>query len=303
VGDHDVLIVGYPGHLDVFLARLLSWLRRKPLVWDIFMSIYLIARERRLDRHSRLTVNVIRWLERFACRLPNLLILDTADYVAWFEAAHGVPTGRFRLVPTGVDDRVFKPLFTMRVGDGMFRVVYYGSFIPNHGVEHIVEAARLLVDNDHIQFELIGQGPEKEMAIDLIQRHKLSNVTFVDWLDQEELVQRVSTADVCLGAFGVTPQSMMTIQNKIYEGMAMGKPVITGDSPTVRRSLVHGEHLYLCKRASSQSLTQAILRLYHDPDLRQRLAKNGYYLTQEKYTVHETGRRCRDHLLEVLFET
>jgi hypothetical protein len=32
--DHDVVMVGYPGQLDVFLARLLSWLRRKPLAWD-----------------------------------------------------------------------------------------------------------------------------------------------------------------------------------------------------------------------------------------------------------------------------
>jgi hypothetical protein len=33
-------LVGYLGHFDVFPARLLSWLRRKPLVFDAFVSLY-----------------------------------------------------------------------------------------------------------------------------------------------------------------------------------------------------------------------------------------------------------------------
>ena len=61
-GAYDVLVVGYPGQLDVFLARLLTWLQRKPLVWDIFMSIYLIALERGLDAKSRLGVDLLRRL-------------------------------------------------------------------------------------------------------------------------------------------------------------------------------------------------------------------------------------------------
>ncbi len=60
VGAYDVLIVGYPGQIDVFLARLLSWGRRKPLVWDVFMSIYLIAVERHLDDRGSFTVVLLR---------------------------------------------------------------------------------------------------------------------------------------------------------------------------------------------------------------------------------------------------
>ena len=37
---HDIVFVGYLGHFDVFPARLLSWLRRKPLVFDAFVSLY-----------------------------------------------------------------------------------------------------------------------------------------------------------------------------------------------------------------------------------------------------------------------
>jgi glycosyltransferase involved in cell wall biosynthesis len=296
VGDYDVLVVGYPGQFDVFLARLLSWLRRKPLVWDIFMSIYLVALERGLDKRSQFTIGLLRWLEWAACRLPDRLILDTSEYVAWFGKTHGVPTQRFWLVPTGADDRTYHPIPSPIAESRAFRVIYYGSFIRNHGVEHIVEAARLLADDPDIQFELIGDGPEREKAQDIAHRYSLKNITFVAWLEKAELVQRVAQADVFLGAFGTTPQSLMTVQNKIYEGLAMAKPVITGDSPAVRQALIHGEQVYLCERENPISLAEAIRALKQNPTLRQSIAEKGHNLYRESFTTSALGLQFKCYL-------
>ncbi len=79
VGEYDLMVVGYPGQFDVFLARLLSRLRRKPLAWDVFMSIYLIALERGLQQRSPFTIAAIRRLERLACSVPDRLILDMEE--------------------------------------------------------------------------------------------------------------------------------------------------------------------------------------------------------------------------------
>ncbi len=299
-GAHDIVVVGYPGLLDVFLAFVVSRLRRKPLVWDVFMSVYLIALERGLDRRSGLSVRLLRDLERAACRLPDRLILDTEAYVAWFQATHGVVAQRFRLVPTGADDRVFYPSSRSDSADGLFRVVYYGTFIPNHGVEYIVEAARLLADDPTICFELIGDGPDRGRAQALAQGYGLSNVIFVDWLDQPALVARVARADVCLGAFGTTPQSLMTVHNKIYEGLAMARPVITGDSPAVRQAFEHGEHVFLCRRADAGSLAEAVRVLRESPALRAHLARRGHQLFCEQFDLQHNGQRFASHLREIV---
>ncbi|MFH0958653.1 MAG: glycosyltransferase family 4 protein [Pseudomonadota bacterium] len=296
--NYDVLVVGYPGQVDVFLARLLSWIQRKPLVWDIFMSIYLIALERGLAERSSFTVRMIRQLERVACRFPDLLILDTAEYVAWFEQTHGVPSNRFRLIPTGADTRLFRPISRQNVDDGIFRVIYYGTFIRNHAVEYIIEAARLLAGDQTIRFELIGEGPDREKAMEMTKTYRLKNVWFVDWMDQSELLTRVADADVCLGAFGTTPQSVMTIQNKIYEALAMAKPVLTGDAPAIRKVLKHGEHLYLCERANPQALAKALCLLRNDPELRRKLSANGYALCQQRFTIEQLGLQFKKYLLE-----
>lgn len=291
-GRYDLMIVGYPGQPDLPLARLLSWLRRKPLAWDVLMSIYLIALERGLDRSSPAGVGLIRAVEKLACRLPDYFLLDTEEYSRWFQREYGLPASRIRLVPLGADDRLFRPFTDPRQGaDGRFRCVYYGTFIPNHGVQYIVEAARLLQEDPAIQFELIGQGPERNRIVALVQEYGLHNVTFTEWLEVPDLVRRVGTAGVCLGTFGNTPQALMTMQNKIHESLAMGVPLINGDSPVMRSTLTHGEQVYLCAREDPRALADAILALRADEELRSRLAQRGYEFYQQNLSFAALGRR------------
>ncbi len=298
--DHDLVVIGYPGQFDVYLARLLTKLRRKPLVWDVFMSIYLIALERGLDQQSSFTVNWIRRLERWALRLPDLLIQDTAEYVQWLNEIHDTDRNHFRLVPTGADDRIFYPPNRPKKANGDFQVVYYGTFIPNHGVQYIIEAAKILSNETEIQFYLVGDGPDRFKAEALVEKYRLTNVNFIDWLPIKDLIQFVSQSDLCLGAFGTTPQSIMTVQNKIYEGLALALPVISGEAQAVSRALKHGEHIYLCQRADERSLANAILELYQNPKLRRRLSRNGHQTFMEKYSLSQIGACFREHLFFVI---
>jgi len=293
-GAYDVMILGYIGQFDVFPARVLCWLSGRPLVLDVLMSLHLIATERQLPAR-----NLLRWIEHVACRLPDSLILDTPEYAEFFERTYGIPRARFHLVPLGADNRVFKPL-PPRPSDGTFRVLYYGTFIPLHGVEHIIRAADLLRERREISFRLIGRGPERARAEALAAESRLDNVTFADWVPLEQLPSFAAQADVLLGVFGTTEQSKFTIQNKIYQGLAMARPVITGDSPTVRAALTHRQHVYLVERGNPAALADAILTLQADVALRARLADEGYRLFAERFTVEAIGAQTASYLLELL---
>jgi glycosyltransferase involved in cell wall biosynthesis len=299
IQDYDVMVVGYPGQMDVFLARILSRQRQRPLVWDVFMSIYLIAVERGLDQRSRISVNLLKGLERRALSLPDLLIQDTSDYVDWFHKTYGIPPERFRLVPTGADDRIYRPQVVSR-DDVIFQVIYYGTFIPNHGVDQMIAAASLLANDSTIFFTFIGDGPDRVQAQTRAQQLDLSNVEFIPWMEPDELASRAGQADVILGAFGTTPQSMMTVQNKIFEGLAMGKAVITGDSHAVRAAMRHGEHVFLCARENPPALAQAIRALRDYPDLRNHIGQNGSRLFQEHYSLAQIGQQMTTHLRQVI---
>ena len=82
----------------------------------------------------------------------------------------------------------------------------------------------------------------------------------------------------------------MTVQNKIYEGLAMAKPVITGDSPAVRRNLTHGQDIWLCRRADPQALAEAIRTLQAHPELMVRLGEKGYETFVGHYDLKHIGQ-------------
>lgn len=294
----DLLVVGYPGQADVYLAKFLAFFRRKPLVWDVFMSIYLIALERDLDKESKLTVSMLKWLEKWALRLPDILIQDTEEYVNWLVKTHNADRSKFRLVPTGADDRVYISGNVETITKEL-RVTYHGTFIANHGTQYIVEAARQLKDNNEILFVMIGSGPEREDAVDYCKKHNLENVTFIDWLEKSELVVELRKSDILLGAFGKTPQSVMTVQNKIFEGLSLHKPVVTGDSITVRKHLEDKKHVYLCRRESAQAIREAILALYSDHQLRDNIAEEGHKIFNEEFSISKIGQKFKMYLTAI----
>jgi glycosyltransferase involved in cell wall biosynthesis len=282
------MVVGYPGQFDVFLARLLTYCRGKPLIWDVFMSTYLVALERKLDQVSPFTVKALRQLEKIALKLPDRLIQDTASYVEWLTATYNISSDKFGLVPTGADDSIFFPIEDQEVDPDIFKVQYYGTFIPNHGIPIMLEAAHLLAYDSSIKFEFIGQGPEQQKSMQLAKELQLSNVTFIDWIEKSTLPKHIATANLSLGAFGDTPQSLMTVQNKIYECLSMRKPVISGISIEAQATFENGIHLALCER-TPKALAATILELRKDPTHCQEMAEAGWNLFHDRYDLQHIG--------------
>jgi glycosyltransferase involved in cell wall biosynthesis len=91
----------------------------------------------------------------------------------------------------------------------------------------------------------------------------------------------------------------MTVQNKIYEAIAVGKPLISGDSPAIRQVFTHGENIYLCERANGNALAEAILTLWKDRQLRENISRNGYQLYKEKFDLLNNGKRFCAYLNEI----
>ena len=236
--------------------------------------------------------------------------MDTEQYASWFRNVHGVPRERFRLVPNGADTTGFLPKLTENprgrygsAADSGFRVLYHGTFIDNHGVPTIVEAANLLQEHTEIQFELVGDGPERPAAEALIRKYGLCNVRMAGWLDQQTLRERIAASDLCLGVFGTTPQSMMTVHHKVKECLAMAKPVITGDSQAIRDAFEHGRHVYLCRRADPLALAVAIVELQQHRQSRLEMAHAGRELILHKYTIECNGARFKTILQQAVKRT
>lgn len=274
--DYDVMLLGYPGQFDAYLGRLLSWWRRKPMVMDLYASLFLIAEERGLVSKNPVTGRLIKLLETIGLRLTDLLISDTEAYVTYHCQTYGLSRNKFRLVPAGADDQIFYPRPEINPPDDSFRLIYHGSFIPNHDVPTMIQALALLQSDPTIRLDLYGDGPQRRLAVELVEELKLKSVYFHGWIDKEKLPEMIARSHLCLGAFGNTISSVSTIQNKIWESMYVARPVITGDAPTIRSSIRDRQEIYLVERTNPQALAAGILDLKNHPAQLEKIAEAGF---------------------------
>ena len=186
--DADVVLVGFPGHADVPVARLGSARQRTPVLFDAFVSLSESAEDRGHVRPDGLAAKRY-WLEdRIACHFATRTILDTDTHASYFADSVGVPSSRLRRVWVGADDDVIKPGPTPRPDDPVFRVFVYASFIPLHGLEHVVRAAHLLEQHDDgIRIEIVGAGDTEARIRRLASELDVQSVQFLGRRPYEEL--------------------------------------------------------------------------------------------------------------------
>lgn len=164
-----------------------------------------------------------------------------------------------------------------------FSVLFWGNFIPLQGIEYIINAAKILEKFSDIKFIIIGDGQTKKDILNLAEDLKIKNTTFLSRLPLEELPSYIKEADICLGIFGNTGKAKRVIPNKVYEAVAMGKPVISGDSPAIREVFTDRKDILLCKMADSKDLADKILELKNNPELREKIAKGEHETFKRKF--------------------
>jgi glycosyltransferase involved in cell wall biosynthesis len=256
-------LIGFPGILDaIVLAPFARW-RGVPLVWDMFMSLYdTVVIDRRLIRPSNPLARLLHAIEGFAIRRCEIVFLDTQAHARYIERLFGLAEGRCGAVWVGVESEHFTADIaeapSVRQADAPVQVLFYGQFIPVHGIETIIAAARALA-NEPIEWTLIGRGQESGRIAALLAAAPLPKLRQIDWVEYTDLKRWIARADVCLGIFSASEKAASAIPNKVFQIVAAGRPVVTRDSSAIRELLAHAPPCsYLVPPADAHALAEAI---------------------------------------------
>ncbi len=278
---------------DVPLAKILSTLISKKIIFDPLASRYetKISDWKRKPAHS-----LSAWwnfeIDRWAFKLADLVLADTHAHKNYYCQKYKLSPNKVEVLPVGFDDSLYKPFSSQpQEKRDRFTVLFYGSFLPLHGVEVIIQAADIVFKEDRfLKFKLVGSGQTLNKIRTLSSRLGLRNVYFEGWLPQEELVQRIDSADICLGIFGETEKARRVVPHKIFQSMAMKKAVITSRTPAVEEFFTHRENIFLLPEPRPELLAKAILELKKDKLLREKIALEGYELVRQKFSPQAIGR-------------
>ena len=137
--------------------------------------------------------------------------------------------------------------------------LFVGKLIPLHGLETILEAARLAPD---LRLRVVGRG-----QLEALLAERPGNVEWVPWIPYEQLGDALRRASAALGIFGASDKALRVVPNKAYQALACGTPLVTADTPAARDLLTDGESALLVPPGDPAALAQALCRMRDDAEL------------------------------------
>ena len=251
----DLVLVPVCRQRDVAAACRWAHKRGIKVLFDPMISAWdkKVLEQKKWKAEERRAKRLLAW-EKKLMAMPDFITWDTSCHVDFAAEYLDVPREKMTPLFTGTDEEVFKPvgeeckvesgkckvesgnqLSAFNSQPSTFKVLYHGAYLPLHGTEVIVEAARMTQDLP-IQWDFLGWGAYKQSTE--AKAKGLKNVRFLEKVPYVKVPEVICAHDIVLGVFGTTAKAARVIGNKVYECMACGRPTInefcTGYPPSAK---------------------------------------------------------------------
>jgi glycosyltransferase involved in cell wall biosynthesis len=295
LGRPDAVVVGYLGHFDVHLARLLYprhifSRHRVPIVLDHLISAANTAKDRRIAGGG-LKQRLLTMIDAAALRAADIVVVDTEEHLETVQEKY---RSKAVVVPVGAPTPWHEAARELSADPGApLKVVFYGLYTPLQGTPVIGEALGRLAGAP-VEVTMIGRGQDEAET----KRAAAANqsVRWLGWVPAAELPALVASHDVCLGIFGTGDKALRVVPNKVFQGAAAGCAVITSDTPPQRRVL--GNAAVLVPPGDPAALADALLRLASDREALLKLRHAARLLAAERFTPEQVVGPLTDRLLQ-----
>jgi glycosyltransferase involved in cell wall biosynthesis len=299
----DVLVATSPQFLCAVAGRAISWLRRIPFVFEV----------RDLWPESIVAVGalpadhwLVRGLEKVEVHLYDVAqrIVVVTDSFRRRLIERGVPSDKISVIKNGVDLGRFSPLgretsLRARLGyEDRFVVSYVGTLGMAHGLDAVLDVAKSLEGRDDIRFLFVGDGAEGVRLKARADDEGLKNVTFLGALPRDAMNEVYATSDACLVSLRKTDLFQTVIPSKIFEILAMARPVILSVDGEARSIVEASEGGIFVPPEDVAAMREAILALAIDRDRCTKMGELG-----RRYVIGAFDRRkLAEDYLRVLEE-
>ncbi len=233
------LLLPYPGTPEIFLAGPIARARGRKVVLDAFLPIHdTIIRDRQMARENGIVARFLRWFEEAGLRQADVILVDTDAHGDFLSREYAIPRQRFETIVVGAEALFHQPPEPDDFEDILDPnettpiILFYGQFIPLHGLATILEAAKL-TRSEALRWIVVGSGQQEDLARKFVAENGSGRLTWVPWVDYRRLPALVARADICLGIFGGSDKAARVIPNKLFQALAMGKRVLTRSSPAL----------------------------------------------------------------------
>lgn len=301
---HDIIVATSPPLFVAMAGYVVSRLRRRPWVFELrdlwpasiaavgatktpalrFIEKIELFLYRRADGVISLTDAFVEDITRRGAHPKNLTVIS-----------NGVDTGFFN-----ADQATFDARERLGIANDKTIAAYVGTVGLAHGLETLIDCAENCRDHEQLHFLILGEGADRERIEELVASKGLKNVTIHDFVPQTEIPAYWRAIDIAIVHLKPHPVFKTVIPSKIFEIMAMGVPMVygvEGESADIVRETGAGECI---PSGDAEAMTQSVLRLAEDRDLRDQLGENGRTRVSERFSRKVKASEMAEFLQRLL---
>lgn len=172
-----------------------------------------------------------------------------------------------------------------------FWIGYVGALGYSYAIKSIIDAIAILSHKEHanIVFKVMGDGV---LLTEFKTYASQKNVScdFTGFLEYGEMMSMLMVCDIAVNP--IIGSSVSSIINKVSDYAVAGIPVVNTQNSTEYKQLIEEYNCGInCKNGDSQSIAEAIGRLYSDPSLKETMGNNSRRLAAEKFDRNNTYAR------------
>lgn len=255
------------------------------------------------------TLRCLAGMAKFAYRKADLVLCVTDSFKTAI-MAEGIPGDKIAVIKNGVDLDFYAPESipipeTAQIpglGDvrGKFIAAYVGTHGMAHGLDTVLEAAALLRDEPDILFLLVGDGARREHLLQRRDSMKLDNVVMLGQQPKSMMPMIWAITGASLVLLKDEPTFLNVIPSKIFESMAMQRPIILGVRGESQALVEESEAGVCIQPESAEQLAAAVRHLHADVEGRRKLGQAGRRFVAENFDRKVLAARYLDLLAGVV---
>jgi colanic acid biosynthesis glycosyl transferase WcaI len=285
----DVIFLTVPGLPVAVSAAILSTIYRSPIVLNLQDILPDAAVHVGLIKNNKI-ITVLKYLEKFAYSISTKISV-IADGFTKNILAKGVSLEKIIEIPNWVDINFIEPLpkdnNSFRLKNNLqekFVVMYSGNIALTQGLETVIDASSRLKHFPHIAIVIIGEAKALKRLEKYCQKNAVDNVTLLPFEPRAKLPEMLAAADV-----GLVIQKKNVLDfnmpSKIQVLLASGRAIVgsvpsTGTAASALRKSGAG---LIVPPEEPQALADAIVKLYRDCSLAERLGRQGRIYAEQNY--------------------
>lgn len=234
---------------------------------------------------------LLRWLVKSILKHASSVIVNSA-FTGRLMADLGVDKERIEVVYPGVEEIYEKaekdPVLVERHGlEGKYVLMTLGRLVQRKGFDMVIRSMPAIREKiPEAVYLVVGGGPERESLEKLARECGVADsVVFAGRAGDDELVKYYNLCDLF-----IMPSRMMEAEGDVegfgivyMEASRCGKPVIGGSSGGVVEAVLHGETGLLVDPRSTESISEAVIRIRSDKELAAALSSKGYQRARTQF--------------------